>query len=211
MVDKAKFAAQEQALGNRITINGRGVFVTEAMKNHAIDKLSKLDHFHNHITEFHVTLDIQKLEHTCIIVMKFDHFKVKVACSSSDMYASIDKAVDKLKSKITRWKSRIQDHHKKGLKVVDMEVNVLGRPFGTIEEFNEEIESENKQEIMDEYRPPKIIGNDKRPLKFLTAEEAIMKMELSDDPFMIFRGEEDRKLKVIYRRNDGNYGLILPE
>jgi putative sigma-54 modulation protein len=211
MVDKSKFDEQEEALGNRITINGRGVFVTEAMKNHAIDKLSKLDHFHNHITELHVTLDIQKLEHTCIIIMKFDHFKVKVACSSTDMYASIDKAVDKLKSKITRWKSRIQDHHKKGLKVVDMEVNVLGRPFGTIEEFNEEIESETKKELIDEYRSPQIIGNDKRSMKFLTAEEAIMKMELSDDPFMIFRGEEDRKLKVIYRRNDGNYGLILPE
>ena len=211
MVDKAKFDAQEEALGNRITINGRGVYVTEAMKNHAIDKLSKLDHFHTHVTELHVTLDIQKLEHTCIIVMKFDHFKVKVACSSSDMYASIDKAVDKLKSKISRWKSRIQDHHKKGLKVVDMEVNVLGRPFDTVEEFNEEIESENKKESLAEYRPPKIIGNDKRPLKFLTAEEAVMKMELSDDPFMLFRGEEDRKLKVIYRRSDGNYGLILAE
>lgn len=211
MVDKAKFDAQEEALGNRITINGRNVFVTEAMKNHALQKLSKLDHFHNHITELHVTLDIQKLEHTCTIVLKFDHFKVKVACSSSDMYASIDKAVDKLKSKIERWKSRIQDHHKKGLKVVDMEVNVLRRPFDAVEEFNEEIESENKKEILGEYLPPKIIGNSKRALKYLTAEEAIMKMELSDDPFMIFRGEEDRKLKVIYRRNDGNYGLILPE
>jgi putative sigma-54 modulation protein len=211
MVDKAKFDAQEEALGNRITINGRGVFVTEAMKNHAIDKLSKLDHFHTHVTELHVTLDIQKLEHTCTIVMKFDHFKVKVACGSSDMYASIDKAVDKLKSKISRWKSRIQDHHKKGLKVVDMEVNVLGRPFDIVEEYNDEIESETKKEILAEYRPPKIIGNDKRHMKFLTAEEAVMKMELSDDPFMIFRGEEDRKLKVIYRRSDGNYGLILPE
>lgn len=211
MVDKTKFAAQEEALGNRLTIVGRNVFVTEAMKNHAFDKLSKLDHFRNHVTELHVTLDIQKLEHICIIVMKFDHFKIKVACSSSDMYASIDRAVDKLKSKISRWKSRIQDHHKKGLKVVDMEVNVLRRPFDTIEEYNEEIESENKKELEEEYQPPKIIGNDKRALKTLTAEEAIMKMELSGDPFMIFRAEEDRKLKVIYRRNDGNYGLILPE
>jgi putative sigma-54 modulation protein len=90
-------------------------------------------------------------------------------------------------------------------------INVLGRPFDTVDDYNEEIESENKIEIIDEYRPPKIIGNDKRTLKFLTAEEAIMKMELSGDPFMIFRGEEDRKLKVIYRRNDGNYGIILPE
>ena len=211
MVDKAKFDAQEEALGNRIIINGRNVFVTEAMKNHALQKLSKLDHFHNHITELHVTLDIQKLEHLCTIVLKFDHFKVKVACSSSDMYASIDKAVDKLKSKIERWKSRIQDHHKKGLKVVDMEVNVIRRPYDSVEEYNEEIENENKKETLDEYRPPKIIGNDKRSLKYLTPEEAVMKMELSDDPFMIYRGEEDRKLKVIYRRNDGNYGLILPE
>ncbi len=210
MVDKEKFAEQEEALGHRLTINGRNVFVTEAMKNHALDKLSKLDRFHNHVTELHVTLDIQKLEHTCTIVMKFDHFKVQVHCSSSDMYASIDKAVDKLKSKISRWKSRIQDHHKKGLKVVDMEVNVLRRPFD-VDEFNEEIESDNRQEEIEEYLPPKIIGNDKRPMKFLTAEEAIMKMELSNDPFMVFRGEEDRKLKVIYRRSDGNYGIILPE
>jgi putative sigma-54 modulation protein len=211
MVDKSKFAAQEEALGNRITINGRGVYVTEAMKNHALAKLSKIDHFHNHVTELHVTLDIQKLEHTCTIVLKFDYFKIKVACSSSDMYASIDRAVDRLKTKIERWKSRIQDHHKKALKVVDMEVNVLRRPFDAVAEYNEEIESENNKELMSEYRPPKIIGSDTRALKLLTAEEAIMKMELSDDPFMLFRGEEDRKLKVIYRRNDGNYGLILPE
>ena len=91
------------------------------MKNYAIEKLSKIDRFHTHVTELHVTLDIQKLEHICTIILKFDHFKVKVACTSTDMYASIDKAVDKLKSKIQRWKSRIQDHHKKAMKVVDMD------------------------------------------------------------------------------------------
>jgi putative sigma-54 modulation protein len=207
MVDKTKFAAQEEALGYRLTINGRNVFVTEAMKNHAIEKLSKLDRFHNHVTELHVTLDIQKLEHICTIILKFDHFKVKVSCSSTDMYASIDKAVDKLKSKIQRWKSRIQDHHKKALKVVDMDVNVLSRPYDNIEEYNAEIESE----INHDYKAPKVIGSAKRPLKSLTTDEAIMKLELSDDQFMIFRGEEDKKLKIIYRRNDGNYGIIFPE
>jgi putative sigma-54 modulation protein len=211
MVDRSKFAAQEEALGYRLTINGRNVFVTEAMKNHAIEKLSKLDRFHNHVTELHVTLDIQKLEHLCTIILKFDHFKVKVSCSSTDMYASIDKAVDKLKSKIQRWKSRIQDHHKKALKVVDMDVNVLSRPFDTVEEYNAEIESENRSEMVHDYKAPKVIGSAKRPLKSLTTDEAIMKLELSDDQFMIFRGEEDKKLKIIYRRNDGNYGIILPE
>ena len=46
------------------------------------------------------------------------------------------------------------------------------------------------------------------PLKTLTQEEAIMKMEITDDPFLIFRSEEDQKIKVIYRREDRNYGLV---
>jgi putative sigma-54 modulation protein len=211
MVDKEKFAEQEEALGYRLTIMGRNVYVTEAMKNYAFDKLSKIDRFHNHVLDLHVTLDIQKLEHSCVIILSFDHFRVKVAASSTDMYASIDKAVDKLQSKIRRWKSRIQDHHKKAMSAVDMQINVLQSPFDSIQEINEEIEISNKRSMIDEYRPPKVIGADTRPLKTLTTEEAIMKMELSDDNFMIFRGEEDRKLKVIYRRRDGNYGIILPE
>jgi len=211
MVDKEKFAEQEEALGYRLTIMGRNVYVTEAMKNYAFDKLSKIDRFHNHVLDLHVTLDIQKLEHSCVIILSFDHFRVKVAASSTDMYASIDKAVDKLQAKIRRWKSRIQDHHKKAMSAIDMQINVLQSPFDSLQEINEEIEISNKRSIIDEYRPPKVIGADTRPLKTLTTEEAIMKMELSDDNFMIFRGEEDRKLKVIYRRRDGNYGIILPE
>lgn len=211
MVDKEKFAEEEATLGYRLTITGRHVYVTEAMKNYALDKLSKIDRFHNHVLDLHVTLDIQKLDHSCVIVLSFDHFRVKVSASSTDMYASIDRAVDKLQSKIRRWKSRIQDHHKKAMSAVDLQINVLQRPFDTLEEINEEIELSNKKSMIDEYRPPKIIGTDTRPMKTLTTEEAIMKMELSDDNFMIFRGEEDRKLKVIYRRRDGNYGIILPE
>ena len=211
MVDKEKFAEQEEALGYRLTIMGRNVYVTEEMKNYAFDKLSKIDRFHNHVLDLHVTLDIQKLEHSCVIILSFDHFRVKVAASSTDMYASIDKAVDKLQAKIRRWKSRIQDHHKKAMSAIDMQINVLQSPFDSLQEINEEIEISNKRSMIDEYRPPKIIGADTRPLKTLTTEEAIMKMELSDDNFMIFRGEEDRKLKVIYRRRDGNYGIILPE
>jgi putative sigma-54 modulation protein len=211
MVDKEKFEEQEAALGYRLTLMGRNVYVTEAMKSYAADKLAKIDRFHNHVMDLHVTLDIQKLDHSCVIILIFDHFRVKVSASSTDMYASIDKAVDKLQSKIRRWKSRIQDHHKKALSATDMQINVLQRPFDGLDEINDEIEINNKKSLADEYRAPKIIGADTRPLKMLTTEEAIMKMELSDDNFMIFRGQEDQKLKVIYRRRDANYGIILPE
>jgi putative sigma-54 modulation protein len=211
MVDASKFTEQEKALGLRINILGRNVFVTDSMKDYAFEKLSKIERFHNHIMDIHVTMDVQKMEQSVIIMLHLDHFRVKVSASSSDMYASIDKAIEKLQAKIRRWKSRIQDHHKKGRSVVDMQINVLKRPFTDLDFINEAIEIENAVHEMEEYQVPQIIGADTRPMKTLTTEEAIMKMELSDDNFMLYRCEEDRKLKVIYRRKDGNYGLILPE
>jgi putative sigma-54 modulation protein len=45
-------------------------------------------------------------------------------------------------------------------------------------------------------------------LKTLTQDEAVMKMEIAEEPFIIFRSEEDQKIKVIYRRKDENYGLV---
>lgn len=211
MVDKAKFTEQEEALGLRINILGRNVFVTDSMKDHALEKLSKIERFHNHIMDIHVTMDVQKMEQSVIIMLHLDHFRVKVSASSTDMYASIDKAIEKLQAKIRRWKSRIQDHHQKARKVVDMQISVLKRPFTDVDYINEAIEIENAAQEMEEYQAPTIIGTDSRPMKVLTTEEAIMKMELSDDGFMLFRCEEDHKLKVIYRRKDGHYGLILPE
>lgn len=211
MVNKVKFTEQEKALGLRIHILGRNVYVTDAMKEYAYEKLSKIDRFHNHIMDIHVTMDIQKMEQMVNILLQFDHFKVKVSASSTDMYASIDKAIEKLQEKIRRWKDRIQDHHKKGRSVIDMQVNVLKRPFSDIDLINDAIERENKAQETEVYQTPQVVGSDVRPLKMLTTEEAVMKMELSDDHFMVFRGEEDRKLKVIYRRKDGHYGLILAE
>lgn len=211
MVDKSKFTEEEKALGRRISILGRNVYVTDSMKDYAYEKLSKIDRFHNHVMDIHVTMDVQKVEQSITILLQLDHFTVKVAASSTDMYASIDKAVDKLMAKIRRWKSRIQDHHKKGRSVIDMQINVLKRPFTDIDRINEAIEIENEVERIEEYQFPHVVGSDSRHLKTLTTEEAVMKMELSDDFFMLFRGEEDRKLKLIYRRKDGNYGLILPE
>lgn len=211
MVNKAKFTEQEQALGLRINILGRNVFVTDSMKDYAYEKLSKIDRFHNHVMDIHMTMDVQKVEQSVVILLHLDHFRVKVSASSSDMYASIDKAVEKLQAKIRRWKSRIQDHHKKSRSVIDMQINVFKRPFTDLDFINEAIELENLAHEMEEYQVPQVVGTDTRPLKMLTTEEAIMKMELSDDTFMLYRSEEDQRLKVIYRRKDGHYGLILPE
>jgi putative sigma-54 modulation protein len=61
------------------------------------------------------------------------------------------------------------------------------------------------------YEAPQLIGNETRPLKTLSLDEALMKITLSGEPFLIFRSEEDRRLKVLYKRPDGHYGVVQVE
>lgn len=207
MTDKKKFE-EEESLGYRIEVVGRNIQVTDAMRAHIWDKISKIERFHNHIMFVHIALEIHRMEHVCTIVVKFDHFKVTSHAKSSDIYISIDRSMDRMQTLLARYKSRIQDHHKKGRSVVDMEVNVLQRPYSDLEEINAEIEEANFEQELKEYQPPKVIGSETKPLKTLTLDEAVMKMDLSGDHFLIFRREEDGALSVLYRRTDKNYGLI---
>ena len=195
-----------------ITITGRNVVITDAMKDYAIEKISKIERFSNRIIDVVVTMDVKKLEHRVDIVLKVDHIKIKSTAISDNMYASIDKAVHKIETQLLRYKDRLQEHQTKGVSAIDMKVNVLrSATEEELSELNDEIESESRNRLLDKYAPHTIVSKETRPLKILTDGEAIMKMDLSNDSFLIYRSEESRKLRVIYRRSDGDYGVIEPE
>jgi putative sigma-54 modulation protein len=107
-------------------------------------------------------------------------------------------------------REKIQDHTHKKMSVGQMQVNILMRP-SEIEEYNHDMEIDLEEERNKKMYPGKVIRNKTLPLKMLTSDEAVMKMELSGDPFLVFKAEDDMKLKVIYRTKDGNYGIIHPE
>lgn len=198
--------------GYSIEVVGRNVLVTDAMRDYAIEKISKIERLSNRIIDVVIALEVQKLEQRCDIIMRVGHLKIKSHAATDNIYVSIDKAVDKLEAQLNRYKNRIQDHHAKPLEVVDMNVNVYRSPSEEIlKEVNEDIEEETIRRKFDEFRPGEVVSQEKKVLKFLTNDEAILKMELSGDAFLIFRSEVDRKLKVIYRRKDGNYGIVEPE
>lgn len=209
MTNKNKVAVEQQPYS--LSIVGRNVAVTESMKAYAREKIAKIEHLAHRIIDIAVTMDIVKLDHRVDIIMSVDHTKIKVSAVSTDMYASIDKACDRLQAKLRKYRSRIHEHHAKGLAVVDMNVQIIQRPSDDLSELNDAIVEENLQRIEEQLKPHEIVSRESRPLKTLNWSEAIMKMELSGDHFMIFRNEADQKLKVIYRRNDENYGIIEPE
>jgi putative sigma-54 modulation protein len=199
-----------QQFGN-VEIKGRHVDVTDAIKNYALDKISKIERFSPRMIEVMVTLDIQKQDQIVDIVMRFDSLRLKVEAISDNLYASIDKAVEKLVIQVRKYKDRMADHHQRSLSDIEMNVDVLRLPEEDLKALNEDIEEENVKSEVERYRPHHVVSREKRRLKTLTKFEAILKMEISAEHFMVYRSEEDRKLKIIYRRDDGNYAIIEPE
>jgi putative sigma-54 modulation protein len=209
MSRKSKAAAFLEDIWD-ISVTGRHVLVTDAMKNYAIDKISKIERFSSRVIDANVIMDIQKLVHRVDIIIKVDNTKIKVTASSDNMYASIDKVVDRLKEKIRRYKEKLHEHHSPSHEEIAMNVNIYS-PADDLKEFNEEIEAESNRRLLDRYRPGKVVKKETRNLKTLNLKEACREVDLSEDNFLIFVGEEDKEIKVIYKRKDGNLGIIQPK
>lgn len=201
---KQKFAGEEYP----IHLVGRHLDVTEPMKEYAIDKLAKIDRFGGRVVEASIQLEHVKQSYSCSYIVTVNRTKIKVTGEEPEFYAAVDKAIDRLKHKLQRYVDKLHDHHAKPLHEVDMHVNVIQGPTPLIDEINDQIEEENLKEMAEKLTPGQIVSSKRAPLKMLTTDEAVMKMELTENNFLIYRCEEDQKLKVIYRRQDRNYGII---
>jgi len=204
---KQKFAGAEYP----IHIVGRHLEVTEAMKNYAVEKLTKAEKFGGHLLAATVVMDIQKQLHCVDYLLDLNNTMIKVSGQTRDMYASIDQAIDRLKAKLKKYMERLKDHHARGVQAVEMNVQVVHRD--PLDDINDAIEEQRLKDMEAAFAPGQIVARETRALKTLTTEEAIMKMDLSEDPCLVYRSEQDRKLKVMYRRDDArHYGIMeLPE
>ena len=201
--------------GYNISILGKQIEITDSIRNYVFDKLEKLERFSPHLIDVVVTLDKQKLDCSCSILVNFYFFHIKVTKHKNTLYEAVDFAADRLLKLIRKYKTKLQSTRAKDLSTVDIHVNVIEPLSDDVRAINDEIIAENVREKQEKYEDPykkhKVIAKEMIPLKTLTQDEAIMKIELSGEQFFIFRDEEDQKLKVIYRREDGNFGIVQVE
>lgn len=196
-----------------VQIVGKHLEVTNALREFILEKLTKFEAIVKDIIDVHVKLEVNKNEtqNECLIRMKFSHFNVTVHAITTDMYASIEKAFDRLFTKVRKWKTKIQDHHGKGIAMQEMRIHVLEHAGDAELAQDEEIVDMNNDSLKTDFAIPKIAKEKTRQLKTLTMDEALMKIELSGDHFLVFNCEEEHTLKVIYRRRNGSYGVIIPQ
>ena len=205
------FNVSEPEREGKIIIFGKHLQVTPSLKEYLISRIKKIEELTPPVVGVHVYLSIEKRQHRVEIVYQFSHFKIVITHATAeqakmdDMYRAIDLACDKLKGKIRKWKTRIQDHHKK--KLYEQEerlVQVLKKD--DLEEINDLIEEESLKQIEKRISSEKVLKKKKIPM--LTVQEAIMRMDLSCDNFLVYRNQEEGKLRVIYLRRDRTFGIL---
>ncbi len=194
--------------GYSITIHAKNFPMSEAIQNYVIEKLSRIERLSTDMLDIVIVLDVQKLEHSASILLKFSHFQIRSHASTDTIYAAIDKAADRITRLIRKYKTQLQEHRTTNMGTVDLDVNVLKPQRDEVAQINAEIDAANWRRDQAPYFHD-VVSKDKLKIRMLTKDEAVMKMELSHDFFMVYKGEEDQKLKVMYRREeDDNFGLI---
>ena len=178
----------------QISVTFKNIDPSDHLKSYVQNKLNKLDKLLDNPAEANVVLSVEKIRHIAEIKITGDRLSINCREKTSDMYSSIDMALDKLEKQIKKNKQKIRNH-RQGTRSDPMKNKAL----------HEDIPSTP----MDETSDPQIrIQNiDFKPMD---VEEASLQMDLVPDNFIVFTNSRTNRVNVLYRRKDGDLGLIQP-
>ncbi len=197
---------QSANLDPKITITVRHEHATDSLKHHATSRIAGLHLDYPKIIEARAVLDVQGKRHNAeIILFCANHITIDASSETGDMYRSIDETIDKIARRMRKYKTRLLKKHRP-------------RPENTIKHLDESIYAsdflethvpeENHKELGPEPEPLAIHRESYR-LRTLLKEEAIMELELSERPFVLFRNARRDILQIVFkRRQDGEYALL---
>lgn len=174
----------------KITVSGKNIEVTNALRNAVEKKLLKLDKYFNPDVEAHATLSVQKNRQIIEVTIPFNGVILRGEEANEDMYASIDLVEEKLEKQIQKQKTKIER-----------------RTYGDALKYSFIPETD----AGDEGDEPAIVKTKRFAMKPMSAEEAVLQMELLGHSFFVYANADDGVVNVVYKRKDGNYGLIEPE
>jgi len=170
-----------------IIITGRHLEVTDALKTYVEKKIKRFDRYITNISEANVTLTVEKYRHKAEVLLKVNGVLIQAEAITGDVYSSIDDVAEKLDRQTKKYKEKLVSHRKaEGKAGTEVQETALPPEVGTI------------------------IKNKRFELKPMSPDEAAMQMELLDKDFFVFTNDGSGEINVIYRRRDGNFGLIEP-
>ncbi len=177
----------------RTVITGKHMDVSQALNDRVDKKLKKLDKYFGSSTEAHVFMHVEKGRHIMETTIVYDGITFRAEESADNMFKSIDSVLKKIEKQIRHHRSKLEKRLKTGA-------------------FSGDSPNEAEDDGVDEELPVSELVKTKRfPVKPIDVEEAKLQMQLIGHNFYVFTNSDTEQVNVLYKRKDGNFGLIEPE
>ena len=171
-----------------ITVTFRHMDPIESLKEYAEDKVSKINKYLDTPLEAHIVLSVEKFRHQADVTLSVNGTRIKAVEETGDMYSAIDQVMDKIEKQVKRHISKTRNRRSENIK-------------------NEQRSLEDAAALSADYPAIEV---EKMFAKPMDTDEAAMQLNISRRDFMVFRNAKSREINVIYKRGDGNLGLIEP-
>lgn len=179
----------------QIAVTFRHMESSDALRSYAEEKLARVKKYIEEPIDAQVVLSVQrKINHRAEVVMVAKGLTMKSTESKEDMYAAIDLMVDKIERQLKRYKDKLKRH--KGDSGIQRQLEKTVYAASSVDDGSDS---------------PEIIRSHSFFVKPMSVEEAVMQMDLLDKEFLAFTDDNSEEMHVVYRRKDGNYGLIVPQ
>lgn len=169
-----------------ITVTFRRMETTESLRAYAEEKLSKLKKYLDSPLEAHVVLEVEKFRHIADVTLNVDGTRIKAVEETEDMYSAIDQVMDKIEIQVKKLRAKVKNRR------------------------TDSIKGEEAAETMEGPVDEPTIRVEKLVAKPMDPEDAAMQLTASRQDFLVFRNARTRETNVIYKRKDGDIGLIEP-
>ena len=182
-----------------ITVTVRHETVTDSLRDYARKKIEGLHLDYPRIIEAKAILDVQKNRHIAeILLFCANHIVIEAHTEGPDMYAAIDETIDKIARRMRKQKTRLlkkrRPHRNESIRYID-------------ESYYDESAMDHPEES--EHDPePFIVHTDNYRIRTMYKEDAVMELELTDRPFVLYKSARKDCLTILYRRKDGEYAAM---
>jgi len=186
-----------------IQIHGKQIDVGDSLRAHVDGRLSEgVGKYFSQTVTGHVTFsrDGRQFKADCSLHLS-SGISIQSHASHDDIYASFDRACDRLEKQLRRYKRRLKDHHHSQKEQI---------PALTVPDYVIASEDEAEEEEVATDLQPTIVAELTTEIKTLSVGEAVMQLELISSPFLLFKNAADNGVNIVYRRDDGNIGWIDP-
>lgn len=186
----------------QIHITGKNIDIGTALRQHIEEKVAEnVEKYDNRAISVNVTVEKQKSTFVCECVL---HLATGLTLHSKgkggDAYSSFDICLEHLETRLRRYKRRLGNHHRNRQKPVE-----IADAASFVIAASDADQAEEPEELS-----PAIIAESTHAIARLSVGEAVMKLEISDAPFVLFKNDKHQQVNIVYRREDGNIGWIDP-